>query len=306
MNQILSTEVPKRRKKPSTVEIGKIVKFFAIGLIIYGVFVIGSASYSMYKESQKPVSVAKPVISISSISETEILLEVTHNKELSKVTYTWNDNEPVEIECNGIKRIEQKIEMPSEDSTINVSAIDVNGLEGNLKRQYTKPRNVNIDMQVEGNNIKVKGDSTEQLSYLTYRWDDQEETRLEINDKQFEQEVPVPVGLHTLTVTVVDVNNNAETKEQEVKGVSKPKVEVTTNGSDKFLIKASDEEGIKKVEFIINETDKNRINLDQVRPIEERKEFEYEYPLHDGENKLEVRVYNESDVSEVFKALVRK
>lgn len=40
--------------------------------------------------------------------------------------------------------------------------------------------------------------------------------------------------------------------------------------------------------------------------VEDRKEFEYSYPLHDGENKLEVTVYNESDVTETFKALVNK
>ena len=69
---------------------------------------------------------------------------------------------------------------------------------------------------------------------------------------------------------------------------------------------ANDEEGIKKVEFIINETEKNVLNLDQVFSIEERKEFEYAYPLHDGENKLEIRVYNESDVCEISKVLVNK
>ena len=40
--------------------------------------------------------------------------------------------------------------------------------------------------------------------------------------------------------------------------------------------------------------------------LEQRKEFEYAYPLQEGENKLEVRVYNESDVSEVARVLVRK
>ena len=103
------------------------------------------------------------------------------------------------------------------------------------------------------------------------------------------------------------VNNKTETTEQKVKGVQRPKVEVTTDGSENFIIKASDEEGIKTVEFIINETDKNVLHLDQKWPsLDERKEFEYSYPLHDGENKLEVRVYNESGISEVFKALVRK
>ena len=39
---------------------------------------------------------------------------------------------------------------------------------------------------------------------------------------------------------------------------------------------------------------------------EERKNFKYSYPLHDGENKLEVTVYNDSGVSETSRVLVRK
>ena len=123
---------------------------------------------------------------------------------------------------------------------------------------------------------------------------------------QTEQTIEIPKGLHTLTVIVVDINNKTETKEQEVKGVTKPTLNVTTDGSANFVINASDEEGIKRVEFIINETEKYALDLDKVYSIDQRKEFQYSYPLHDGENKLEVTVYNESGVSETFKALVRK
>ena len=34
------------------------------------------------------------------------------------------------------------------------------------------------------------------------------------------------------------------------------------------------------------------------------KEFEYAYPLHEGENKLEVTVYNESGIAETFRVKV--
>ena len=91
-----------------------------------------------------------------------------------------------------------------------------------------------------------------------------------------------------------------ETKEQEINGVTKPKLEVTTDGGDNFVIRATDEQGLKKVEFIINETEKYRLNLDG------RTELDYAYPLHDGENKLEVRVYNVNDVSEVSKVVFNK
>ena len=58
--------------------------------------------------------------------------------------------------------------------------------------------------------------------------------------------------------------------------------------------------------MIINETEKYRLDLESELAQEDRKEFEYSYPLHEGENKLEVTVYNESDVTETFKALVNK
>ena len=58
MNQILSVEPPKpkKEKKQKTkresygggqIEIEKIVKFFAIVLIVFGIIMVGSGSYSM-------------------------------------------------------------------------------------------------------------------------------------------------------------------------------------------------------------------------------------------------------------------
>ena len=144
------------------------------------------------------------------------------------------------------------------------------------------------------------------MSYMTYRWDEDEEQRVDINNTEIEQSIEIPEGQHTLTVIVVDVNNATQTKTQEVKGVTKPHLEVTADGTENFLIRASDNEGIKRVEFIVNGTDKYAINLDEVYSIEERKEFEYSYPLQEGENRLEVTAYNESGVSETVKVLFNK
>lgn len=311
MNQILSVESPKKEKKnkiktSGPIEIEKILKFFSIAILLFGVFMIGSGSYSMYQDSKIANLSTKPTIYVQENSATEITLQITHDKALSKVTYHWNNEDEIEIDCEGKKKVEQKVEIPTGENTLNVYAIDVNGQEISYQKKYTIEGDINIELAVEGNNIKITADGKEQLSYMTYRWDDDEETKIDINSMQTEQTIEIPKGLHTLTVIVVDINNKTQSKEQEIKGVTKPKLEITTDGADNFIIKASDEEGIKKIEFIINETDKNMLNLDQVLPLEERKEFEYAYPLHDGENKLEVRVYNESDVSEVSKVLVRK
>ena len=312
MNQILSVESPKRENKKNRtrtkgpLEINSILRFFAVSLLIFGIFMVGNGSYSMYKDSINKRTTMKPTIYVEEISETELRLQVTHDKNLSKVSYSWNEEEATEIDCKGKKKVEQTIKIPTGDNTLNVYAVDIEGQEINYSRNYTLQGEINIDLEVDGNNRKILANGKNELSYMTYRWDDQDEERIEINSTQTEQTISIPKGLHTLTIIVVDINNKTETKEQEIKGVTKPKVEVTTDGSANFIIKASDEEGIKRVEFIINETDKKMLNLDQVLPLEQRKEFEYAYPLQEGENKLEVRVYNESDVSEVARVLVRK
>jgi len=311
LNQILSVENPKKEKRQKTrksgpIEIQKIVKFFSIAILIFGVFMIGSGSYSMYQDSKASKVATKPTIYVEETSETEITLQISHDKPIEKVTYYWNNEEPIQIDGKGKKKVEQKIEIPTGENILNVYAVDSNGQEISYQKKYTLLGDININLEADGNNIKIIAEGKEELSYMTYRWDEEDEQTIEINSTQTEQNIAIPKGLHTLTVVVVDINNKTETKEQEIKGVTKPKLEVTTDGSDNFVIKASDEEGIKRVEFIINETESYSLDIDKVYALEDRKVFEYKYPLHDGENRLEVRVYNESDVSEVSKVLVRK
>lgn len=303
MNQILSVEDNKKQKKSRNnagpVEVTTIIKFFTIAIIMLGVFMIGSGSYSMYQESKKAYAEAKPTIHVEEISEQEIFIKVEHTKDLAKFTYYWNNEEPTEIQCQG-KNFEQTIEIITGTNTLNVCATDVTGQETKYQKTYTLAGDISIEFTAEGNDIKVKAEGKNELSYLTYRWDDEEEERIDINYMSIEQKIEIPKGLHTLTVIVVDINNTTETKKQEVNGVTKPKVEVTTDGSDNFIIHATDEQGLKKVEFIINEDERNMLNLDG------RKELEYPYPLHDGENKLEIRVYNINDVVEISRVKVNK
>ncbi len=312
LNQILSVDNSKigktkktKRRSTGPIEIESILKFFSITLLVFGIFMISSGSYSMYKEATKEVVGSKPVIYVEQTTETEILLKVSHDKELTKITYHWNDEGATEIATNGKKEIEARIEIPTGTNTLTVYASDINGEEIDYKKAYTVEGDININIEPEGNNLKITANGKNQLQYMTYRWDEEEETKVDINNSQIEQTIEIPKGLHTLTVIVVDQNNKTEKKEQEVKGVTKPKLEVTTDGLA-FFIKASDEQGLTKVEFIINETQKFRLDLKAELSLEERKQFEYQYPLQDGENKLEITVYNESDVTETFKARFNK
>lgn len=309
MNQILSVENPNNNKKKrkskgnnGTIEISKIAMFFAIALIIFGIAMIGSASYGMYKakqdEENKPT---KPEIIVENLSKDTLNLKVTTTKEtINNVVYYWNDENEKTISGNTRKYIEEEIKIPAGENVLHVVATTISGQENVYEETFTRESDISIQFEVSGNNIIVNLEGKEEISYITYRWDENEEKKIDINSTTSKQEIETEKGLHTLTVVAVDKNNNTETKEQEINGVMKPELTVTTDGKDNFIIKATDEQGLKKVEFIINETEKYMLNLDG------RTELDYSYPLHDGENKIEVTVYNQNDVSSNFKAKLTK
>ena len=286
-------------KNSGPIAIESILKFFAIAILIFGIFMIGSGSYSMYTNSQEDIANVKPTIQVEE-NETEITLRVSHSRALSKVTYKWNNDEEVELQASGKREVSQTIEIPTGENTLTIYAQDENGQETTYQKSYTLEGDITIDFALDGNNIKVTASGKNELSYMTYRWDEEEETRVDINNTQIEQSIEIPKGQHTLTVIVVDENNTTETKEQEVKGVTKPNLEITTDGSSNFIIKVSDEEGLKRLEFTVNDTDKYKLEL------EGRTELEYQWPIEEGENILDVTVFNQSDVTETMRVRVNK
>ena len=135
---------------------------------------------------------------------------------------------------------------------------------------------------------------------MTYRWDEEEETRIELNNEtNIEQEIEAIKGLHTLTVIVVDENNNSDTKTQKINGVSKPKIVLDVDAQkEHFVIKASDDEKIDKIVFKLNQDDSQSYELNL--GDKNLKELDYSVPfeLQNGENIIEVTVYNSNGVSE--------
>lgn len=294
MNQILSVSNNQDKKKynGSQKDINSIVRFLAIILIIFGVFVIGSGSYAIYKNSNNVESATtKPTILVENKSEDTILLKVMHDKEISEIFYNWNDKENNKIDGKQRKYVEQEIKAPLGTNVLNVIAKDINGQEINYKKEYRVETGININLQLEGNNIKLSVEGQNNLSYVTYKWDEGEEVKKDINGNKFDTEIEIPKGEHLLTIVAVDIENNTETKEQKVKGVTKPKVNVTIEGEN-YLITASDEEGLKKVAFKTEDGKSYFINLDNGE-----KEFVYRFPLKQGDNRIEVTVYNINDIT---------
>ena len=119
LNQKLSVDNNNKKEKVkknkvrnnAPLEIGSIAKFFSIAVLIFGICMIGTGSYSMYKGSVEETANTKPEIRLEQTSAVEVALKIKHDKELVTVTYQWNEEESTTVPTNGKKEVETKIEV---------------------------------------------------------------------------------------------------------------------------------------------------------------------------------------------------
>ena len=258
MNQILATSNPtskksKMKRNSGPADIKTVVKVFAVAMLVFGVFMIGTGSYAIYKDNEANHSeITKPVIT-ESLNEdsTAVVLTVTHDKTIDRIEYSWNDGEVQTITGNGRRYIEQEIEIPGGTNKLNVRAIDTLGQEISTQREFTAKEIINLTIS-ENQKLKITAENETEISYMTYRWDEEEETTIDINSTTVDEEIDIPMGEHNLTVILVDVNNETITKEQKVKGVTKPTISIGVDDAQEYyLITISDDTGLERVEFTI-------------------------------------------------------
>ena len=305
MNQILSTSMPmdnkkKKEKKVNTnpVAIKSILKFFAIAMLIFGIFTIGTGAYAVFKnQSEQQEQNLEPSISIEDKDEETILLKVVHKKNIAKLEYRWNDEESTVVNGNNGKYIEKQIKVPSGKNTLHVLVLDEDGNEIPYEKQYERESKINFE--VSGNKIKIIYEGDKKVSYMTYRWDEEEEKTIQINDTKIDQEIDAIKGLHTLTVIVVDEDNNTDTKVQKINGVSKPKITVAVDDAKQhFVIKASDDEKITTIVFRLNQDDNQYYTLNIADMNYNDIQYVLPMELQSGENTIEVTIKNASGVTE--------
>ena len=305
MNQILSTSMPmdnkkKKEKKVNTnpVAIKSILKFFAIAMLIFGIFTIGTGAYAVFKnQSEQQEQNLEPSISIEDKDEETILLKVVHKKNIAKLEYRWNDEESTVVNGNNGRYLEKEIQVPSGKNTLHVLIVDEDGNEIPYEKQYERESKINFE--VSGNKIKIIYEGDKKVSYMTYRWDEEEEKTIQINDTKIDQEIDVIKGLHTLTVIVVDEDNNTDTKVQKINGVSKPKITVAVDDAKQhFVIKASDDEKITTIVFRLNQDDNQYYTLNIADMNYNDIQYVLPMELQSGENTIEVTIKNASGVTE--------
>lgn len=311
MNQILLTDnyknsnKNKRSNMNSSNDTKKIILFFSIVILIFGIAIIGVYGYKIYNNSnKKEMVIAKPQLSLE---ETEESVTIIANADagISRIIYTWNDEEPTEVDMNGRTSHEEQMEIPVGENTLKVKVIDANGEEIESTKQFSKVYDEKPIIATEiGEDAKLTITATDEtaIKYIKYKWNDEEPTTVEAQtetDTVIEVKIDVKRGKNTLTVTAVDLNNNEETLSKTFNGVNKPIIEVTKQG-DEVYMKISHDMGFERVDFSIN-GQIYTYNEDYSGYDASTKELEYRIKLKQGENIVIITAVSTEGTEETYK-----
>lgn len=298
MNQILSVENKKSNsKKTKKASIHSIVVVFSIFLIFFGMGIIGTGVYSFYRTSSfsnnnknMPNTKKEPIITIERVNADTINIVVTHDKGLQIVKYKINNEEEVEIKAEKKLDFSQEVTLPSGNVELTVVAEDVNGVISTISSIYEVAAGPKITLEQVEEEIQATITSTINIDYIRYYWDNDEQnaTKYTCNDIKYVTQIEVKEGTHTLVIEAVDIEGNKANKYQKVIGDTKPEIEVTTDGEN-FIIKASDDEELSKIEIKLNSNDTITEEIKQ-------KEYTKNIKLENGVNKIKIKVYNKNGI----------
>lgn len=319
MNQILLTNNQNNKKKNNNQYNGnnsgdmkKIIIFFGIAILVFALLIIGVYAYKLSKNNEEETKhVEGPVLSLEE-TENEVKIVIKAEAGISKVIYSWNDEQDNEFEINGGKDYEEALEIPEGQNTLNVKVIDQNGEEKETIKEFYKEENkevpkLEIDEEVLRTTGKVKiiaSDENNGLKYITYQWNDEEETKIDAESEDqatIETTIDVKRGQNTLRIKAVNNLDKEKDLEKMLKGVNDPVIEVTKDDSlGEMYMKITHDMGFKKIEFTVNGReyiyDENFSGYDS-----EKKEIEYKFALKEGENIVIIHAISLEDSEKTYK-----
>lgn len=299
MNNFNNYSVDKQYSTPrNKANISSIVRIFCICVIIFGLLLIGDAVYGII--DSRPKLKDTPNVTTRAIGM-EAVIKVTTEKPIKQVSYKWGQGEETIIQGNGTVEVEETIEIPDGNNLLNITVIDFYGNKTDYQKQYINEKNdkskPTIEITVVGNSLNIIAEDETELSYLTYQWNEEEATRIDVEtdseDKTtLQANVEVRKGQNTLTIIAVDKEGNKQTKTQNIRGANRPTFELSTEGNN-LVVTAKDEEGISKISITVDGVTTDTGN----EPINQ-KEITAKQEITPGEHTITVTVINLSGLKE--------
>lgn len=269
MNQILDYN-PNSRPGNQGGGSDKVVRVFAIILIIFAIVLIAVVGYGMVsnKESVKNevVEITKANIDVEvDESQSQAKISVSHDKNIQKLIYSWNTSSERTIKGSD-KYMEETIDVPAGDNTLHIKVIDENGAETTYDKEVSVEKGVDIinpiiELSVtEDKKLKIVATDETALDFITYRWNEEDEQKVYADEggKEISTEIEILKGKNDLTIVAVDGSSNTTTETKSFTGLTKPQITVTLSEDGSSIdIKAEHENGIESVAFNFNNVDYN-------------------------------------------------
>lgn len=270
MNQILAV-APATSKKTKTkktkeprnhgpVAIQPIVRFFAICMIVFGGACISMGAYHFIQQRQLAIDNMSIPTLTTEVKKNAVILRVTHDKGLNKMVYNWNNGEDTIVYGRGQTAIQKEVVLPIGHNTLNITIIDSAGKEVQYQKSFDLTDEDVVEPEItiaqDGNaTIKITAKDETAIQYMEYYWEGEEPIRIEATTSEqtmIEERIEVREGQNQLYIIAEDTNHNIGQTEKTIVGATKPKIVLNREG-DTIIITATDEQGISKVEYTLNE-----------------------------------------------------
>lgn len=277
-----------------------VARFFAVLILLFGMALSGNGAYAMWQDVKEAKSDNKPTAEAIKNGNT-VNVTVKNKDGIRSVTYYWNDSKATTtVSGRNGNTVTFKADIPQGTNKLTISVVDTSGKQNTLFKNFTHSEGdvtePEITFEVVNSSVKIIVTDDTELDHIVYKYGDDDEVVVKATEEgqtRIEATVPVTQGQATLKVEAVDASQNFATKEQEIKGVKKPVIEVIPDPSDPsyIIIKATDEDGLRMVSYYINEqeykTDPNT-SLNS-------KTFEWKQKVEPGQTNVTVHAYNISE-----------
>ncbi len=295
-NNKINNKEPKYREYNDKASINSILRVFAIFIMLFGIALIGNSVYGIINsmpEQRDNISVSAENIG------SKATIKITGEKPIKQLVYKWGQGQETVVPGNGTIQLSLTLEIPKGNNILNMTVTDYYGNTQDFQKQYINEKNgPTIEIpSTTGNmlNIVVKDDK--EVAYITYRWNNEAETRIDMDPTQADKttlqtSIPAIKGENTLTIVAVDNDGNRETKTETIKGANGPTFTVTTEGNN-IVINAKDEEGIGKISITVDGVTTDTGDT----PINE-KEITAQQEITPGTHTITITVTNLSGLSE--------
>ncbi len=268
MNQILDYNPNKTSGGGKTAKSDVVVRVFAILLALFAIvlLVIGVMSILKNKKTEEQV-IAKAtqakieVTQGATQTDNTLKIKISHDKAIDKIIYNWDQTKDNAISCNGETEIETEINLLAGSHDLTIKVVDRDGVESTYSGNFTSDvgedkEKPTINTEVVGNKLVITATDETAIDFVTYRWNDEEETKVVAESEEqttITFDIEILKGQNDLMIIAVDKSNNSESKEASYTGVTKPDILITVSADKSHVdVRVTHDVGIKEILLEIN------------------------------------------------------